>query len=270
MALKKIYNKINCFNIFERKINALVLYNKQYIRNKLVSNIKLINKGYYKKINKINYISILDNNSFLFYGRGYKNILLGYDFFGENSFFYHKKLTSISFVAIQTFRVPNLKNISIKLISLINIAIKKYTYKIPLLILCPIKGGFKAYYLGIFGFIPFKHGMFGITKFVIKFFRKEYTLLGNHNLYSIDKFLFFYSTNNINLFLNIYKIFFKISAIKLVYNFRYRFKSRRRFNYKNKNKLLRKKINFVFITENKKLYKNLFKKSYKKFYKNYL
>jgi hypothetical protein len=266
MAFKKIYNKINCFNVFEKKLNGLVLYNKQYIRNKLMLNINLTKKKNYINKKKKNYLSILDNNSFLFYGVVNKPVLSGCDFFGENTVFSHRNLLSISFIAIYTFRLPNLKNISIKLISLMKLTFKKYAYKLPLLILCPVKGGFKSYYLGIFGFIPFRHGLLGVKRFVFKIFKYK-SLISLNSISSLSKILHFFSVNNTFLFFNLYKFFFQISSIKLNYRFKYRFKYKGRLKYKYKSKIIKRRLNFVFITENKNLYKNSYKKIYKKIYR---
>jgi hypothetical protein len=252
MAFKKVYNKINSFNVFEKKLNGLVLYNKQYIRHKLLSNALLSIKNKYTNKNnlKISYLTTLDNNSFLFNINTNKNLFSGRGFLGNNYFFSHNNLHEISFVSIYSFRLPNIKNISIKLSKLVYISIKKDVYKIPLLILCPVRGGFKSYYLGLFGFIPFIHCVFGIKKFLF-FLYKQNTLSFNLNRLnlktpsSLMNLISFYDLNNLNLFSYLYKINFQISSIV----FNYRLKYRKRLKYKNKKKLLKKRMNFVFLSK---------------------
>lgn len=208
----------------DKKIFSNCIYSKHFVRNSL---------------SDLNKIKIIDNYS------NFTNIFLdstgelaGSSFFPTRFLFKHKYNNILKFSFFLSYKTSLDNNETSKLFkSFTNISSAKDSLRL-MLILNPVKGGFKAYSCGFLGFLPRSQ-----NKIIIK----NITLANKEKFFFLSNFSFFFCKNHIT------KLFFSICIpIKLtntvIYpcyktsNFSSNIAFRRRRFSKNH-------INFIFLAQ---------------------
>jgi hypothetical protein len=140
MNSKKIYNNLNLRDVFEKKIAVNAVYPKNYIRDSFFFEKKFF---------------LLDNNQCLLHVKTKSNKLVGCSLNLPLLKFRHNLKNSYSFEIFLCFKKTKSGNTSKVLYqNLHRISQGSPKKKLPVLILKPIKGGFKCYSFGFLGFIP--------------------------------------------------------------------------------------------------------------------
>jgi hypothetical protein len=246
MSFNKIYKKFNNNKITFKKIININVNNKNYIRYIRINNEKICS---------------IDTGSFLLIGKTEKKTSLGVSILNNKFRLKHSLNDLLKIDSLLEFITPNLNLISKKIIKIIFLLLKKK--KNYMLLLNPIPGGFKAYYIGIFGFIPYSQ----VKKVYSDLLKKE--LVENNKFFSS----IIYNKKENNIILNksyvnkksLSYLFLRLLHLKELYKYLFLKKisltinqislktSKNTVNYTMpffKNKKIKRGFNLVFILKN--------------------
>lgn len=235
MTLKTFYKNFEKQNFIEKKLFSNIIYSKHLVR----SNQRLGNS-----------IQILDNFSDFFCVTN--NLKLGFSLSPTKVMFKHKyddRVRFNSFLNYSNISVKNSKTTSKLYHALQFLGNNKACL---MLLLHPIRGGFKAYSCGLLGFLPRGQAKNLYKKiWLINHLKKKSFLSGS----------FFFLAKN-HIFKNFFSVNILLKSVKIIvyscfkiYNFSSQFAHRRR-------RFFETNLNFVFLLKktNKRFYKTIKKK----------